>query len=661
MSGALLKAFRTLAHLRVSPDGALLGYLSMGSQGSRLCVVDSIGGPEIQVATDPGPARCHPHGAGVFDWRGDSRGFVYVGRDGNLYTTTIESPACFLEISKGDIQTVLRSLSESELSKHEIVLDENFQPEMSSPCHHPNSDLIALVVDEGFLVVASHNFGLRVIAPSPTQPSDFIRDPVWSPCGTYLAWIEWDNPNMPWDASRVVVANANRDFDRELILANSNISYDQVRFSPDGRFLSFICDAKGWAQLWTLDITKGFTNAPRLVSELPGEHAEPGWGVGQRSYVWSQDSARIFYLSNSQGSWSLNQVNLLMPESVTEPATTNNQEIQLGTGYLAGLGYLPSIQDLPGRICGITSLNSLVSYEERNLEGSTVGSTRTTGFNLSPGKLLVRANVAGFDESLFEEIHPISWRSEGHEIHGRFIQAPRGGNFRKDGDLPPVLVWIHGGPLGQLFGEFNFRMAYFLDRGWSIFIPDFRGSSGWGRAFARSLKGSWGESDVHDVANGIIEIVSTGLADKSMVIPIGGSSGGTTVLLLLAQYPDLCRAGIALYPVSNFLDLSASTHRFERYYNEFLLGPLPDSKQLYIDRSPIAQAHAISKPVLIFHGESDSVVPVAQSLALVDKMSGNNQQVILKVYNDEGHGWSSPAVTTDELETISEFLSGLEY
>jgi dipeptidyl aminopeptidase/acylaminoacyl peptidase len=139
------------------------------------------------------------------------------------------------------------------------------------------------------------------------------------------------------------------------------------------------------------------------------------------------------------------------------------------------------------------------------------------------------------------------------------------------------------------------------------------------------------------------------------MVAIGASAGGFTVLNLLASHPGLFAAGVDLYGLVDLAHLE--THRFEAHYNHTLVGPLPAAADTYGARSPISRAAAIVDPLLVLHGSDDPVVPVAQSLALVEVLRQLGRSVEHHVYEGEGHGWSRAAVVIDELERAEDFLT----
>jgi dipeptidyl aminopeptidase/acylaminoacyl peptidase len=275
--------------------------------------------------------------------------------------------------------------------------------------------------------------------------------------------------------------------------------------------------------------------------------------------------------------------------------------------------------------------------------------------NGSGRRVIARGAAGGFEATGLVEPKPVKWKSGSATVNGLLWRAagalPLGGRGR------PLLVVVHGGPTGQSLADWTPQVQAFVQRGWSVLQPDFRGSTGHGRAYTQALAGRWGERDVADVGAGIRHAVKEGWADASRVAIVGGSAGGMTALLVAAQFPDLVQAVVARYPVCDLVDLALTTHRFESTYTYRLVGPLPDAADIYRDRSPIARAAEIRVPVLLLHGDQDTSVPVAQSEALADALRAAGTPVERHVYAGEGHGWRRSATIADDFERVHAFLT----
>ena len=220
-------------------------------------------------------------------------------------------------------------------------------------------------------------------------------------------------------------------------------------------------------------------------------------------------------------------------------------------------------------------------------------------------------------------------------------------------------MWVHGGPTDQWQVDFRPRLAYWWSRGWDVLVVDPRGSTGHGRAYQRALNGAWGRLDVDDTAALVAAAHARGWADPASTVVIGGSSGGLTVLGLLADHSDLVAGGVTSYPVSDLLALTEVTHRFEAHYTDTLVGPVGRCRDRYAELSPITRADRITKPLLVFHGTDDPVVPIAQSDVLVERVRSAGGTVDYVVYEGEGHGFRDPANQRDEYERTERFLDAL--
>jgi len=221
-----------------------------------------------------------------------------------------------------------------------------------------------------------------------------------------------------------------------------------------------------------------------------------------------------------------------------------------------------------------------------------------------------------------------------------------------------MLCWVHGGPTDQWRVDFRPRIAYWWSRGWDVLVVDPRGTTGHGRDYQQALNGAWGRMDVDDAASLIAHAHDAGWATPHRTVMIGGSSGGLTVLGLLADHPALVAGAVASYPVSDLSGLAASTHRFEAHYTDSLVGSPsePATARLMATLSPLHRAESIVGPLLLFHGTDDPVVPIEQSDALVDSIRRHGGDVDYVVYDGEGHGFRDPANQRDEYVRTQWFL-----
>jgi dipeptidyl aminopeptidase/acylaminoacyl peptidase len=447
--------------------------------------------------------------------------------------------------------------------------------------------------------------------PQRRSTADYAWDATWSPDGSRLAWHEWDLPDLPWDASRIIVRD---DAGAAKVVAGGDaIGVGQPRFAPTGERLAFVSDADGWPVVWTSDPDGG--NAQAVLRE-DHEHAEPAWGPGQRSYAWSPDGKQIAWCRNEGAFGRL---------VIGSPGTRSARE--LSKGWHRGLDWSER-----GIACVRTG-------------AVTPGQVVVLAANGSGRRSIARGPVGGFEATPLVEPRAVQFKSSSANVHGLL--------YRPVATRPPLVVHLHGGPTGQALADWNARVQWLVARGCAVLQPNYRGSSGYGRAYTQALAGRWGDRDVADTAAGIRHAVKEGWCDPNRIVLMGGSAGGFTALLVAAKYPDLVHGVIALYPVTDLLDLAATTHRFESGYHLRLVGPLPDAADHYRERSPLTLAGEIRVPVLLLHGSADRSVRPEQSERLAARLADCERHV----YEGEGHGWRRAATVADELARIDAFLT----
>jgi dipeptidyl aminopeptidase/acylaminoacyl peptidase len=251
--------------------------------------------------------------------------------------------------------------------------------------------------------------------------------------------------------------------------------------------------------------------------------------------------------------------------------------------------------------------------------------------------------------------YEIEWQSsDGETVYGIY-SPPVSSRFEGIG-LPPAIVLIHGGPTSAVNIGYNLEAAFFTSRGYGYLEVNYRGSTGYGRAYRNALRGNWGRLDVIDAADGAKALVAQGLADEHRLVIKGGSAGGYTVLNALIQYPGLFKAGLCSYGVSNLFTLAMDTHKFEARYTDSLVGPLPEAAQKYRDWSPVFHAEKIQDPVAIFQGEEDVVVPPSQSEEIVKALKANGVPYEYHLYPGEGHGFRKSETRKAYYEAVERFL-----
>ncbi len=487
--------------------------------------------------------------------------------------------------------------------------------------------------------VAGKNWPQKLVSGN-----DFYMQPAWHPDSNQAAWISWDHPDMPWDATKLCLGKLEIPAtglpilaQKESIAGGENIAVFQPEFSPDGKYLAYASDESGWWQLYIYDLHQ---QTHKQLTSVLAEHAKPAWVQGMRTYGFGPDGREIYFIRNQAGQDSLWVYNL---EDETEapipldPGYTSLEQISVSA---QGIALIASGGAIPARvICRILPLANLKRKQE---------STPAV-------KILRRSMSEELPVQFYAEPQNIRWEDlDGNEAFGIFY-SPQNPKFTGLGK-PPLIVSIHGGPTSQVGSQFNMKAQFFTSRGYAFLDVNYRGSSGYGREYRNLLRGQWGVYDVADAMNGATHLIDQGLVDRERIVIMGGSAGGFTVYKAMEDFPEFFRAGISLYGVSNQFALAADTHKFEAHYTDSLIGALPEAAAVYRERSPIYYADQIRRAMAIFQGEDDQVVPRRQSDEMVEVLRRKDVPVVYHVYPGEGHGFRKPETISHMYTEIEKFL-----
>jgi dipeptidyl aminopeptidase/acylaminoacyl peptidase len=465
---------------------------------------------------------------------------------------------------------------------------------------------------------------------------DFYMQPRWSPDGRQLAWVAWDHPNMPWDGSLLYIAPVLGGEDApprlgpaRVVAGGPEVAILQPEWSPDGSTLFYISDETGWGQLWRQDLNSG---QRRALTTGDAEHGTPAWGQGTRTFALAAGGGHAWVVRGERGIQRIVRVDTATGLTSDVPRLAEYSAITALAAAPTGdrLAFVASSPTCPPRV---------VLYE--------AGTGAVQVLARAAGETVVATELA--------RPSPIAWPSaHGETAHG-LLYLPASARFTNAGK-PPLVVTVHGGPTSQARASWDPQAQFLATRGYAVLALNFRGSTGYGRAYMTRLYGHWGVCDVEDAVSGVDHLARGGHVDRDRAVIMGGSSGGFTVLQAMIDHPEVFAAGVCSYGVSNQLTLVADTHKFEARYNDRLIGPLPDAADLYRARSPALHASAIRRPLALFHGAEDKVVPRAQSDAIAEALERSGTPHIYHVYEGEGHGWRRPETVAHYWQSVDAFL-----
>jgi dipeptidyl aminopeptidase/acylaminoacyl peptidase len=230
--------------------------------------------------------------------------------------------------------------------------------------------------------------------------------------------------------------------------------------------------------------------------------------------------------------------------------------------------------------------------------------------------------------------------ANGRTAYGNYF-PPHSATFEGPaGELPPLIVTSHGGPTAAGFSGYATGFQLFTSRGYAVLDVDYGGSTGYGKAYRQALDYEWGIVDVDDCVAGAEHLVREGLVDPRRLAIRGGSASGFTTLAALA-FRRTFGAGCTYFGIGDLRAFVKDTHKFESRYLERMVGPWPDTKQRYLDRSPALHADQIVAPVLVQQGAEDRVVPPSEAERIVDALWERHVPHAYLLFPGEDHGFRS--------------------
>ncbi len=458
-------------------------------------------------------------------------------------------------------------------------------------------------------------------AHAPAEPvvlvggPDFVAAPRLSPDGTTLAWLQWNHPHMPFDAAQLVVRDLVTGEDT-VVAGGPGESVTEPRFRPDGS-LWFLSDRTDW---WNLYRWEPGTDIEAVV-RVDADIGVPAWMFGDSRYAVLDDGRVVvarwhdgfdgLAVRGSDG--ALTELDL--------PFTEIDSLVAAGPDAVVVVAGGPTAEPGVHRI---------------DLGGAGGGGATTTtlrpprDLGLDPGYLSVPELVR------FPSVDGAGAPRTGFAL----FYPPANPRFRGPaGELPPLLVMIHGGPTGKASPVLAVGVQYWTSRGFAVVDVDHGGSAGYGRPYRELLRGSWGVVDVADCLAAARTLAKQRRADPARLCIRGASAGGYTTLAALARDDTPFAAGADHFGVADLEALARETHKFESRYLDGLIGPYPAARDVYVERSPITHVDRFTRPLVVLQGAEDAVVPPAQSEAIVAGLRARGVPVAYLLFAGEQHGF----------------------
>ncbi|MFT3863053.1 MAG: S9 family peptidase [Solirubrobacterales bacterium] len=596
---------RRLGEPTIAADGAVWWIEGRAAEGGRSALMRRPVGGEPEEVTPAGAnvrTRVHEYGGGA--WK-------LLGPEAVVYVDFADQRAYRLELG-GEPVAITPEPDEPAALRYA-----DFEPtpdgktlfcvrEVHDGGPEPENEIVELTLDG--------SMRCEVVAGG----RDFYSCPRVSPDGLWLAFTCWDHPNMPWDETELWVApvrdpGAARPLaagTKESVFAPAWDSHDRLRFASD---------RDGW---WNLYRTVADLGAPDAAEDLPAveqlsaERADlgvPQWVFGMQSHAELGDGTLVAIR--------------------VEEAVEGLYAMDPGGGALRDLGLPftafagPALSARGGKVAFIASS----AAKERALVVLDVASGEL--------ETVREASTEEVDPGLISEPRAIEFPTGDGDVSHAFYYPPTNAGFvGPEDERPPLIVVSHGGPTAHVRPELDTEFLFWTSRGFGVVDVNYRGSSGFGRAYRDKLQGTWGVVDTEDCVAAARFLAETGEVDGRRLAIRGGSAGGYATLCALVFHDEFA-AGASYYGVADAEALARDTHKFEARYLDGLIGPYPERADLYRERSPIHFVDRLRASVILFQGLEDAIVPPNQAETMVAAMKANGIPHAYLAFEGEQHGF----------------------
>lgn len=446
----------------------------------------------------------------------------------------------------------------------------------------------------------------------------FVMNPRLSPGGGHLSWIGWNHPAMPWDGTELCVAPLGADGvagPHEVVAGGPQESVVQAEWRDDDSLYA-VTDPTGW---WNVHVIGRDGTRGRNLTPMAAEFGAAPWKPGLTCLAVADELLVVVY-----GTADRRHLGVL------DPGSGEVREIGGAATYWAS-----TVSAAGGKVAAVAATPyTPLEVMLVDLDGG--------------GREVVSAPKPLPARDLLPDPEPVT--IDGVHAH---LYPPAGVR-----GPAPYVIFVHGGPTGSSPVMLDLEIAYFTSRGLGVAEVNYGGSTGYGRAYRERLRHQWGVVDVQDCAKVARGLVELGRADAARIAIRGGSAGGWTTVAALV-HSDVFAGGVAHYAITDPESWAAETHDFESRYLDGLIGPLPQTRQRYTDRSPLLHAGRASGPCLMLHGLEDAIVDVSQAERFVAELDRHGKQWALLTYPGEQHGWRREETIVAVLEAELAFYGML--
>ncbi|HEX8814059.1 MAG TPA: S9 family peptidase [Terriglobales bacterium] len=538
--------------------------------------------------------------------------------------------------------------------------------------------------------------------------------PTWSPDGKWIAYMSDYDGDEQWDIFIVSPKDG-----RVVNLTHTReVSEEEPRWSHDGRYLAYLVKPKTSPD-YEIDVYDMLMRTTKHVTSATSAdqlNDNPIWSHDGKSIVYTQSQAKgtdsnIFIVGIAGGASTLltphsgealYAANDISPDGKTLLITSNadgHQNVGLLDIATNKISWLTHDKwEITG---GNFSPDGNSLTWSANIEGDTdiyihdLASGKNTRLDFGPGVSEPAGIASAFTEDgkrlLYQHTGPTMpndlWvydlvTGKSQQLTNSLVAGVRSQDMvepflvhypSRDGKWTisawvyvtynmvrngqnAAIVYVHGGPTGQFDNSFNRFIQHMVNAGYMVIAPNYRGSTGYGEDFQQADLFDMGGGDLQDVLGAADFIKQTGYIDPKTIALMGGSYGGYLTMMGVTKAPDVWAAGVPIVPFVNWFTEIQNEDPALQQYDRATMGDLENNKERYHDRSPIFFVDQISAPLLLLAGANDPRCPDTESQQVVDAIKKRGGKAELKIYENEGHGFSRVENQIDAYKRASEFI-----
>jgi dipeptidyl aminopeptidase/acylaminoacyl peptidase len=541
----------------------------------------------------------------------------------------------------------------------------------ASPTWSPNGKWIAYQSDydgdeQWDIFLVSPKTGQIVKVTKTREISE--ENPVWSPDGRYLAYIvkpktssvfEIDvfdtvlrdvkhitsntpvnklNTNPIWSKDGSLIAYTQEDAkgtDSNIFVADLKTSKSTLATPHDGEKLFAANDLSpdGKSLLITSDAANEFQNVGLLdlATKKINWVTEEKWEINGGNF--SPDGRSVTFRANVDG-----HADLYLHDVVSQKTTALS---------------------LPKGVNSFGGAESAFSHDGKKLlyyhNGANAPGDLWT-YDLASGKStqVTHSLMAGVPADHMVEPFLVHYPSrDGKWTISAWVYVTR--NMQRNGQNAAI-VYIHGGPKSQSVDSFNRFIQHIVNQGYMVIAPNYRGSTGYGKAFEGANLFDMGGGDLQDVLAAADFLKQTGYPDPKKIIAMGGSYGGYMTMMAVTKAPDVWAAGVPIVPFVNWFTEIENEDPVLQQSDLATMGDPKKNPEFFRERSPIFFVDRIKAPLLLLAGGHDPRCPREETIQVVDAIKKHGGVADYKIYENEGHGFAKVENQIDAYRRVTDFL-----